>query len=306
MAFGLGLQDLPNVCRQAAQAERLGFDFVFAGEHVRFHRPTGNAFITLSAAAGATERIGLLSAVTLLPLYPAVLAAKMATVLDVVSGGRFHLGIGVGGESPVEFAAVGVPVNERGRRTDDALAAIRGLLAGDSVTHHGAFTEFEDLALLPGPARPGGPPVWIAGRRAAAVRRAARFGDVWMPYLVDPERFGSTLADVRRQATELGRTAIPRGAVYTFLTVHPDGDHARRRVREVVGEIYHQDFSRLAHYLVAGNPAECVARLREYQAAGATAVQINLACSAEERDAMAELVAAEILPAFGPPQSSRV
>ena len=94
----------------AASPQRLG-------EHVFFHVPCSNAFISLAVAAGATTELKLMSTITLLPLYPAVLAAKQAAALDVASGGRFHMGIGVGGELPREFEASGVPVSERGART---------------------------------------------------------------------------------------------------------------------------------------------------------------------------------------------
>ena len=91
--------DPGDITGEARHAERLGFDLAAAGEHVFFHGPVGNAFVTLAAAAAVTERIRLLSAVTLLPVYPMVLAAKMAATLDLVSHGRFELGVGVGGST---------------------------------------------------------------------------------------------------------------------------------------------------------------------------------------------------------------
>lgn len=94
----------------AVRAEEQGFDFVACGEHVFFHGPVSNAFVTLAAAAGATRRIRLMTALTVLPIYPAALAAKMITTLDGVSDGRVEIGIGVGGEHPPEFEACGVPV----------------------------------------------------------------------------------------------------------------------------------------------------------------------------------------------------
>ena len=101
------------IAEEARDAERLGFDLVAAGEHVFFHGPVSNAFVTLAAAAAVTERIRLLSALTILPMYPMVMAAKMAATLDRVSHGRFDLGVGVGGDYPPEFAASGVPVEAR-------------------------------------------------------------------------------------------------------------------------------------------------------------------------------------------------
>ncbi len=81
--------DPGDIAGEARLAERLGFDLAAAGEHVFFHGPVANAFVTLAAAAAVTERIRLLSAVTILPMYPMVMAAKMAATLDLVSHGRF-------------------------------------------------------------------------------------------------------------------------------------------------------------------------------------------------------------------------
>ncbi len=100
MRFGMSLRGLSGIEESARRIEALGFDYLASGEHVAFHVPTPNNFISLSVAAGATDRIGLVSAITLLPLYPAVLAAKLGAALDVASGGRFVMGVGVGGRKP--------------------------------------------------------------------------------------------------------------------------------------------------------------------------------------------------------------
>src|SRR5487761_1863589 len=125
--------DPGDVAGEARDAERLGFDLGAAGEHGFFHGPVSNAFVTLAAAAAVTERIRLLSALTILPLYPMALAAN----LDRVSHGRFGLGIGVGGEYPPEFEASGVPTAGRGTRTDQALEVLIRLLSGEKVTADG-------------------------------------------------------------------------------------------------------------------------------------------------------------------------
>src|SRR3990172_10408627 len=112
------------------------------------------------------------SAVFLLPLRGAAVAAKEIPSVDVISGGRLTLGIGVGGEYPKEFQAVGVPVRERGARTDEAIQVLRRLWTDDNVTFDGRFTKLDGVTLQPKPAQPGGPPMWIAGRSPAALRPA--------------------------------------------------------------------------------------------------------------------------------------
>src|SRR5438045_7824494 len=112
--IGMVLQSAAGVAEEARLLEDLGYDYACAGEHVSFNVPVGNSFISLSVAAGATTRIGLMSTIVLTPLYPAALLAKLGAALHVASSGRYNLGVGIGGEMPTEFEACGVPVHERG------------------------------------------------------------------------------------------------------------------------------------------------------------------------------------------------
>ena len=132
--FGISLRLLHGAKDEARNAESLGYDYLLTGEHIMFHGPTANNMVSLAAAAGATERIKLMSGIVLVPLYPAALLAKQVGVLDVVSEGRFSLGVGVGGEFPKEFDAVGVPVKERGARTNEALEVLDLLLREKDVS----------------------------------------------------------------------------------------------------------------------------------------------------------------------------
>ncbi len=295
--IGIGLRGSAGVSERAAYYEELGFDTVHCGEHVFFHGPVPNALVALSVAAGATTRIRLLSAVTLLPMYPAALLAKMAVVLDIASEGRFRLGVGVGGEYEPEFRAVGVPRAERGARTDEALEIVRKLFTAETVSYRGRWAELDGLRLDPPPVTRDGPELWVAGRRDAAQRRAGRFGDVWMPYMCTPDQLSDGMENVRAAAVAAGRAPSDvRGAVFVWVTVGRDGNQARRTARDVVGANYAQDFSALSRYLVAGTPEQCVERLREYVAAGATAIQLIPGCPEGHEDAMAELLAEEVLP----------
>lgn len=277
--------------RAAVTAEQLGFDFVATGEHVAFHGPTANAFVWLAAAAGATERIGLVSSVTLLSQYPAVLAAKLIASLDHVSNGRFSLGVGVGGEYPEEFRAVGVDPRTRGRRTDEALVVLRSLLDGQPHSFSGAYTAYDDIRVAP-PARQSPVPVWISGRSEAAMRRAGRFGDVWLPYMYTPDRLAASLEQVHQHAVESGRRAdAVTGAIFIWTAVDDDPAVARQIAVENVGRIYAQDFTGLERYLLFGTPGDCASRLREFVDAGARAVIMSPAAGLDDRswDQLAEV-----------------
>jgi probable F420-dependent oxidoreductase len=292
--------DLARVVPLARRAEELGYDLLACGEHVFFHVPTPNAFVALAAAAGATSRIRLLSAATVLPVYPAPLAAKMAATLDGVSGGRFELGVGVGGEYPAELLACGVDPAERGRRADESLALLTRLFAGERVHHDGRFWQLDGQRLDPLPPQRPRPPIWVGGRRAAAIRRAGRFGDVWMPYLVGPERFGQSLEQVRAEAVACGRPAeAVQGALFCWAGVGADGPRARRTALEVLSRIYRQDFGPLAdRYVPAGTPTQVAARLGEYAAAGAETVVFAPAVVDDELERAAETFIDEVAPAL--------
>lgn len=277
----------------ARRAEEQGFDIVAAGEHVLFGSPTANAFVTLAAAASVTSRVRLLSAVTLLPLYPAPLAAKMATTLDRVSGGRFELGVGVGGENPVEFAACGVPLRERGRRTDEGLAVLGRLFAGEAIDVDGTPATLDPLPLQ----RPR-PPIWVGGRSEASMRRAGRTGDVWMPYLGSPDRVARGLRTAREEAERHGRDpAEVTGAYFAWSCVDPDPAVARRRALDALAATYGQDMERIVDACVPhGTPEQVAARLAEYRDAGAESVVVAPAVPPSDRERMLDLVAADVLP----------
>jgi probable F420-dependent oxidoreductase len=267
----------------AVIAERERFDFVASGEHIAFNVPTANSLIWLAAAAGATSRIGLVSSITLVPQYPATLLAKLVASLDHVSGGRFQLGVGVGGEFKEEFRAVGVETKDRGARTDEALMLLRSMLSGETTSFDGRFTSFKELRIAP-PAHQKHVPVWISGRSERAMLRASRFGDVWFPYMYTPEQMASSLQTVREKAGEVDRAPESvDGAIFVWMAVDKDSAEARRLIIENVSRTYGQDFSRLEHYLVFGTPEEAAVRIREYRDAGANKIVLSPAMELNDR-----------------------
>ena len=179
--FGTTLRTPDNIEALAQQIEGLGFDILGCGEHVSFHGDSANGFISLSVAAGVTNHIRLMSAITLVPLYPAALLAKLGAALDVASAGRYTMGVGVGGEFPPEFEACGVPVRQRGSRTDDALEVLTRVWSETDVTYEGRYTTLKNFSLKPLPVQKPRPPIYVSGRSEAAMRRAAKYADGWIP-----------------------------------------------------------------------------------------------------------------------------
>jgi alkanesulfonate monooxygenase SsuD/methylene tetrahydromethanopterin reductase-like flavin-dependent oxidoreductase (luciferase family) len=138
--------------------------------------------------------------------------------------------------------------------------------------------------------------VWVGGRRSAAIRRAACYGDDWMPYLCTPEQFGRSLSTVREAAAEFGRAGQIRGAVFCLGAIDPDDATARRDIA-AISETYNQDFAPLAdRYLVAGTPAEVTARLVQFADAGAEAIIFPGLREPSAWHSTAELLRDEVLP----------
>jgi len=298
--FGTTLRSVYNIAKLAKQIEDLGYDFLGCGEHVSFHGETANGLVSLSVAAGATEHIRLMSAITLVPLYPAALLAKMGAALDVASNGRFTLGVGVGGEFPNEFEACGVPVNQRGSRTDDALEVITRAWTETDVTYEGRYTTLKNFSLKPLPIQKPRPPIWVSGRTDAAMKRAAKYGDGWLPYMYTPEHLANSIEKIKAFGEEVGTDLSDfTFALYIFSAVHEDNDTAVKYAADRLSKQYAQDFSQLVHkYALAGDPDKCKARLQEYIDAGASAVFVSSACPDEYIDTNLEMLAKTVIPAF--------
>ena len=298
--FGAAIPEIKGITEFARLAEGMGYDYLCSGEHMMFHGPVANSLINLAVAAGVTTKIKLMSSVVLLPLYTPMVVAKLTSVLDVASNGRYHMGIGIGGEFPKEFEACGVPVNQRGSRTNEALEVITKLWTEKNVTFEGRYTKFSGVTLSPHPVQKPHPPIWVAGRKEPAMRRAARYADGWLPYMYTPEMLHESLEKIRQFGKEAGRDMSNfRPGLFIFASVYPDRDEAREQAAKALGKNYAQDFSKIAgRYALYGNPEDCRKRLKEYVDAGARTVMISWACRHEDIEKNMKLIAEEVAPAF--------
>jgi probable F420-dependent oxidoreductase len=190
--------DLPRLC---AEFERVGVDEVVYGEHILYgaemHHPGGSGkirhsrteqqsdgadlFVLFSSVAALTTRLRLCSAVVLGAARPAPVLARQAAALDVISGGRFALGVGAGW-FPGEFEAMGIPPADRDARLEETIAACKELWAPGPSSFDGKWISFVDMICEPAPVSPGGPPVWwgMKGTTPAAGRRVATMGEGWI------------------------------------------------------------------------------------------------------------------------------
>ena len=269
----------PGMFAAAARlAERIGFDSIWAGDHVSFENPIVDVTVALSTFAAVTSRITIGAGIVLLPLRPPALVAKAFSSLDYLSRGRVVLGVGVGGEGLKDFEAVGVPVSERRARADEAMTALRAMFGAAPVNFEGRYTRFDGVSIEPLPAQPGGPPLWVGGRAPAALRTAGRLGDGWLPIWISPEQYSAGWSEIRGHATAAGRDpdALAAAAVAPAL-VDDDGDRARRHAHEHLEQRYATSFSEHAieRYCVAGTPSECAAKVRAYADAGVRHLVFN-------------------------------
>jgi probable F420-dependent oxidoreductase len=172
----------------ARAAEAAGFDAVFVTEHPfpddgwlasgGHHAP--DPFVCLAITATVTERIRLQTNLCIPAYRNPFLLAKSVGTLDALSGGRVILGIGAG-YMEGEFAALGMPYEERNELTDEAIVAMRAAWSGSSVAMDGRHFAAAGNTMLPVPAQPGGPPIWVGGNSRRAMRRAVELADGWIP-----------------------------------------------------------------------------------------------------------------------------
>ena len=165
--------------------------------------PIPDPLMWLSFLASATSAIRLGTGILIQPQRNPVVLAKEVATLDHLSGGRVELGVGVGWLEE-EFDAIGVPFEERGRRTDDGIAAMRALWGQDRATYAGEFTSFTECICRPQPVA-GSVPVHVGGHSDVAARRAGRIGDGFFPAKGSHRRLGELFDIVRTTASEAGR-----------------------------------------------------------------------------------------------------
>ena len=192
--------------RLAQRAEALGFDMISVPEHFLvplthvdlsgphyFDATTAQGFL-----AGATERIRINSSLTVLPLHHPVQLAKALATVDWMSDGRITATFGVGWDK-TEYDLMGLGFHDRGKRADEYLAAMIELWTQDEPTFAGEYVAFSGAAFEPKPVQRPHLPIWMGGEADAALRRAARFGSGWMPYLVTEADLPARLDFLRQQ-----------------------------------------------------------------------------------------------------------
>jgi probable F420-dependent oxidoreductase len=263
----LGFVASPEAIIAAAKkAEAVGFEAIFVNDHVIVDDSPRAAswtnvydpFVSMSFIAAHTSRIGVGVSVLIMPYRNPVTSAKALATIDLMSGGRLVVGVGVGW-SEAESTALGVPFHERGARTNEYLRLWRACWAPGKVSFAGKFFSFADMHVNPKPLQQPHPPIWIGGTSDAALRRAARYASVWQPTPMPLADLVERRAALAKACEAAGRAPIPTRMSFRveFSTITGNKPPADKRPA--------------GH----GTPAEIVADILRYRETGLDAFQIN-------------------------------
>jgi probable F420-dependent oxidoreductase len=309
----------PDFVRLARDAERLGYDAVWGNDHITAAPYVRTAWaappsfyevlITLATVGAHTERIRLGTAVLVLPLRDPVLLAKQVATLDQMTGGRVILGVGIGAYRE-EFVAQWPRRSgaRRGELLDEGLAALRTLFCEREASHAGPYYAFERIELHPKP-RQQPLPIYIGGHNEAAVARAARSAQGWLPGWRPLDEVKARTALLRRLTVEAGRDPRDVEAAVQFTLVLGRTQEAASARYQKTGMVQHR--RSLAHSgrdpalaeanNLIGSPAAVAEKLEFLRAAG-----VDHVCALQfPHDSVAEMLeqmewfARDVMPAFG-------
>lgn len=258
-------------------ARQLGYTFLCANDHLVFSRPWLDGPTALASVIEASGDMTLATTVAIPVVRGPVPAAKTLAAIDILSGGRLVVGVGPG-SSARDYAAVGVPFEERWKRLDEAVRVLRSLWDPNSEGFAGTYYSTDGIALEPYPAQAHGPPIWIGSwGSAAGLRRVARIGDGWLAsaYNTTPEAFAQGLSRLSTELRSLGKgLKKPNGIATMWTYVTEDRAAADRILSSVLGPMVNRPVDELRAVLPIGPAEECAEKLSAYAAVGAQRVFI--------------------------------
>jgi alkanesulfonate monooxygenase SsuD/methylene tetrahydromethanopterin reductase-like flavin-dependent oxidoreductase (luciferase family) len=268
--FELGV---PAVSAFVTRVEAAGLDHVCVGDHVSFRDGYGYDGLVQATALAVASSLPVHTSVYLLPLRHPVAVARQVSSLAQLAPGRLVFGVGMGGDDPHELEVCGVDPRTRGRRMDECLTVLRGLLAGDTVDLDGEVLSVRGARISPSPPEPV--PIVVGGRSDAALRRAARFGDGWLGVFVTPERWAASCARVEATAADLRRVEHGwRHGLAVWVGFGDSTDAAARGLGVVMEDLYRRPFADFAPYAPHGTPEDVAGALAPYVEAGCTTINL--------------------------------
>jgi probable F420-dependent oxidoreductase len=257
-------------------AEGEGFQALSANDHLVFGRPWLDGLTALAAVLSSARRMTLATTVALPVVRGPVALAKSLAAIDLLSGGRLVVGVGPG-SSPDDYAAIGISFEERWKRLDEAVQALRTLWSVDGPPFKGEFYSTEGLTLEPYPAQRPGPPIWIGSWGSeAGLRRVARLGDGWLAsaYNTTPEAFATARGTLAERLRVVGKdpNRFHNAIATMFFYITEVRATSERIIREVLSPTLNRPEEELRERLIVGPAEECAEKLAAYRAAGANRI----------------------------------
>ncbi len=211
-----------EILDQIVWGENNGFDDVWLSEHHFIEDGYLPSILPIAAAIAArSKRIRIASGVLLMPFHNPVRLAEDVAVVDVISGGRFELGVGAGFKLE-EFESFGVPFKERGARTNQSLEIIRRALAGETVTFKSEFFDFKNIKVTPEPIQKPHPPIWLGGFTQTALRRAVRYGDGFTVPGANRDVYDRYVAELKKENRLIDDIRFASGSWCLIVSNEPD------------------------------------------------------------------------------------
>lgn len=320
----------PSSMAEAAKAaQALGYDSVWVHDHLawtaeihRTHISSGSeealkvkkepdfyeAFTSLSYLTGLVSDVRIGIACLVVPCRNPLYAAKQIATLDVLSGGRLDVGVGIGSPATIEsreYEILGVNRRARGKICDDYIEAMKSIWTTDRSSYHGSFITFEDAEVFPKPLQKPYPPLWVGGWTEAAMKRSARLGDGWLPAWLTPGDLGARYRKLKEMARQFGRDgdAIHLG-IEVYASIDRDSSKAKR---DALGTFqasrgtYERDMTLefLETVSLIGSPDEIREKIRAYASAGVSHFEIKFIYPTMSRHLeMMQLFSEEVLRKF--------
>ena len=278
IGFGKRPPSLPHLMQYTETAERLGFAALSVNDHLLFARPWLDGPTALSSVLTATGEMDLMTTVALPVIRGPVALAKSMAAIDTLSGGRLIVGVGPG-SSARDYAATGIPFEERFKRLDESVETLRALWREDGPPFRGEFYSTEGIVLEPRPSRQPGPPIWIGSWGSeAGLRRTARLGDGWLAsaYNTTPEEFADARSRLEKHLHAAGKTPdhFPHAIATMFFHVTQDPAEANHVCHNILAPTLNRPAQDLRERLLIGSPEECAQKLTAYQSAGAQRIML--------------------------------
>ena len=276
--FGNQEYSLARLCTYVRTARELGFKAISTNDHLIHSRPWLDAPTALAAILSHSGDMAVGTSILLSVVRGPVQMAKTLAAIDILSNGRLFVGIGPG-SSARDYEIVGLDYEERWKRLDEAIQALRSLWSDEKNDFTGRFYSAAGITLAPKPLQKPHPPIWIGSWGSdAGLRRVARLGDGWLAsaYNTMPDQFAAGLAKLREQLKSFRKdpAQFPNALATMFMYITENHSEAERVLSERLGIFLHRPFEQLRERLLVGAPETCAEKLAAYKKVGVQRVFI--------------------------------